>query len=250
MTQNHAHSSVTSYVVNGSAEVTSAFKASPDLQRLDGDTSIHFLVGNGVVFSEQMRDDWYRASTVYREIVRTLDSEEQSTPSYSSDEAASPLGCVSQYQYCIIGESGERRCGPLSGYFDYLPNAALAFGIADEGLTPGRVSSSSNTGSRFSWAAGLLFNSVGILITDIVSHLGPRSLDSQAGLSQGFQGPLPVNQWKLDVARWYNATMAATQAAFTETARGISDPGFDDCAGCVSPAVNAYERKMCQDQVG
>lgn len=165
------------------------------------------------------------------------------------DEAASPLGCVSQYQYCIVGTSGERQCGPLSSAEDVVPNAALAFGITDEDLTPGRVSSSSKKGSQFSWTAEIFRHSTGVIIDDIISHLGPRSLESQIGLYSGIQGLLPVDQWKQDVTRWYNATKAATQAAFTGAARGVSDPGFDVCGGCVSPAINAYEEKMCQNQV-
>lgn len=231
-------------------DAISVLKVSSDLQRPEGDTSIIFLVGNGVVFSEQTRDDWYRASTFYTEMKRSNFPDEKPLPFYRSDEAASPLGCISQYQYCIVGKSGQRQCGPLSGFFDYITNAAIAFGIADEGLTPGRATSSNRKGSRFSWTAGILSHSIGIEVADIVGHLGPRSLDSQTGLSQGVQRPLPVDQWKHDVTRWYNATMAATQAAFTGAARGISDPGFDNCTGCVSPPINAYEERMCQSQVG
>lgn len=221
----------------------------PDLQRPDGDTSIIFLVGNGVVFSEQTRDDWYRVSTFYSTGTTTAVHDKSRFPFYQADEAASPLGCVSQYQYCIVGTSGERQCGPLSSAEDVVPNAALAFGIIDEDLTPGRVSSSSKKGSQFSWAAEILHHSTGIGIDEIIAHLGPRSLDSQTGLSMGVQGYLPVDQWKRDVTRWYNASKAAAQAAFTGVARGISDPGFDECAGCVSPAINTYEERMCQNQV-
>lgn len=225
------------------------YEAIPELNRPDGDTSIIFLVGNGVVFSEQTDDDWYRVSTFYSTARSTANHDDKRVPFYRPDEAASPLGCVSQYQYCIVGTSGERQCGPLSSSEDAVPNAAVALGIVDEGLTPGRASSSSKKGSQFSWTAEIFHHSTGIIIDDIINHLGPRSLESQIGLSGGVQGHLPVDQWKQDVTRWYNATKAATQAAFTGAARGINDLGFDDCAGCVSPAINAYEERMCRSQV-
>lgn len=226
------------------------FEAIPDLHRPDGDTSIIFLVGNGVLFSEQTRDDWYRVSTLFATVTSIASHDDSRVPIYRPDEAASPLGCVSQYQYCIVGISGERQCAPLSSTEDSVPNAALAFGIVDEDLTPSRASSSSEKGSQFSWAAEILHHSTGVGIDQIIDHLGPRSLESQIGLSAGIQGQLPVDQWKHDVIRWYNATLAATQAAFTAVARGISDLGFDNCTGCVSPAINAYEERMCQNQVG
>lgn len=86
-------------------------------------------------------------------------------------------------------------------------------------------------------------------MTDIVNHLGPRSLASQKGLTQGIQGPLEVDQWKHDVSRWYNASMAAIQASFINTVHGPSDPSFDNCTACVSPPLNTHEESMCQNQV-
>lgn len=235
-------------MINGTVDVDSVFEASPDLQTPNGDTSVIFLVGNGVIFTEQPRDEWYRASTVYGNITSVKNATRKAV--YRADEAASPLGCVSQYQYCIVGKPGEQQCGPLSSRTDYMVNAALAFGIADQDMTSGRPSSSSKKGSRFSWTTAILDYAIGIGIDDFVGHLGPRSLASQAGLAEGIQAPLLVDQWKYDVTRWYNATKAATQAAFTDIARGTSDPGFDNCTGCVSPTLNDYEESMCRNQVG
>lgn len=206
-------------------------------------------MGNGVLFSEQSRDDWYRASTRYRQVNSTENAGGETFATYRSDEPASPLGCLTQYQYCIIGGSGERKCGPLASRVDSLVNAALTLGLVDENLTPIRSSSSSAKGSRFFWTTTILQYCTGIGMRDIVNHLGPRSLASQTGLAQGIQGPLAVDQWKQDVTRWYNASMAATQAAFTNTARGPADPGFDNCTECVSPPLNDYEESMCQNQV-
>lgn len=196
-----------------------------------------------------MHDDWYRASTPHGILNATRNSSGKTNPSYHSDEAASPLGCLSQIQYCIIGSSGERKCGPLSSEEDSFAQAALTFGFVDEDLSPIRTSSSSAKGSRFFWTTNILDYSAGLTLYDIVNHLGPRSLASQTGLTQGIQGPLPVDQWKHDVTRWYNASKAATQAAFINTAHGPFESGLGNCTRCVSPPLNAYEESMCQNQV-
>lgn len=235
--------------MDGKAEIDLGFEAAPGLQRSYGDTSIIFLVGNGISFAEKTRDDWYRASTPYGYLNSTGNAGGDAIQIYRSDEPASPLGCITQYQYCIVGGSGKRQCGPLASRADSLAKAALTFGLTDEGLTSTRSSSSGAKGSRFFWTTSILEYSTGIGMRDIVNHLGPRSLASQTGLAQGIQGPLPDDQWKHDVTRWYNASMAATQAAFTNTARGPADPGFDNCTACVSPPLNNYEESMCKNQV-
>jgi hypothetical protein len=58
----------------------------------------------------------------------------------------------------------------------------------------------------------------------VVSQLGPTALQSQRTLIQGRQGPLAANQWQLDVAHWWDISLAGAQAVFIDTAYGPTDP--------------------------
>ncbi|KAI1265848.1 hypothetical protein F5Y18DRAFT_416731 [Xylariaceae sp. FL1019] len=197
----------------------------PELWRSDGNVLIAFLSGNGVHFGELMDDDWYRATQLDTDIHWTAISGNKQ--GYRPALAASPLGCVEQWQWCKSGSSLE--CGPLSSEFDALYQAASLFNLTSEDLDPARPSSPSELGTRLLWPAVITFlypNFMGTLI----EHFGSRALASQSRLHSGIQWALPDDQWQLDLV---------------DTVQGTSDPEFEEY---LSPPLNKQEQRLCDSQ--
>lgn len=59
----------------------------------------------------------------------------------------------------------------------------------------------------------------------LVASLRAGSLTSKYGNIASLQGPLPDNQWQLDVEQWHYATLAAAQASAVDYATG---PGINE----------------------
>ncbi|KAK8086641.1 hypothetical protein PG994_001615 [Apiospora phragmitis] len=157
----------------------SDFKPDPDLIRRDGDVSLAFLSGNGVYLFSRTDDDWYKA-TVNTATLSSASNPDQAL--YRPEEAASPLGCVQQFQYCRDPTKGQ--CGSLLiwTYFNLMPIATSLKGVIDT--------------------------------------LGPTSLAPQTFLQQGMLSRIQENQWQLDVERWWQIVLAGFQATFVNTAQG------------------------------
>ncbi|KAI0154922.1 hypothetical protein GGR57DRAFT_502110 [Xylariaceae sp. FL1272] len=225
----------------------------PELWRSDGNVLIAFLSGNGVHFSEQMDDDWYRATQLDTDIHWTaIPGNKQA---YRPTLAASPLGCVEQWQWCKSGDSLE--CGPLSSEFDALYQAASLFNLTSEDLDPARPSVPSELGTRLIWPVVLTFEYPTFMGT-LIEHFGSRALASQSRLHSGIQWALPDNQWQLDVIQWWYTILATVQAAcklanaralaclpLVDTVQGTNDPEFEKY---LSPPLNKQEQKLCDSQ--
>lgn len=174
----------------------SHFFPDPALVRKDGDVSLFFLSGNGVHFSTFSEDDWYRA-TVPDGVTGKAALEERPSK-YRPEEAASPLGCVEQHQWCRDPTLGE--CGNLEGTMDSIYSAARWFNLSNEDLEPTRPIVQSKAGSILIWAYFTLANTANLM--GIVDTLGPTSLASQIFVQTGFVNKVENNQWQLDVTRW------------------------------------------------
>jgi hypothetical protein len=177
----------------------SNWNASIDLSRTDADTIITFLSGNGILAFDPINDPWYRMNKTGPEIgLLNSDSRFQA---YMPQEAASPLGCAEQFQFC-----SNVQCGPLAGLNDALEYAAPLFGITeslaevdlDEALW--EKYSGNLSATQFLWIANT-YNTYPNTPYEAMSQLGPQALDSRRrllGSFQGsFQGSLPDNQWQL-----------------------------------------------------
>lgn len=86
----------------------SAFVPSPQLLRADGDMSIMLLSGNGVLFFDEMDDDWYRATNP------SINISSQYHPSFLKDtyipaEAGSPLACVGKVAFHLSSQLREGK---------------------------------------------------------------------------------------------------------------------------------------------
>ncbi|KAI1328009.1 hypothetical protein F5Y16DRAFT_420344 [Xylariaceae sp. FL0255] len=186
------------------------------LFRADADIDLFFLVGNGVFFTNQSTDDWYRVSQnivtqtyVTAEVAETMDY-------YLPSEAASPLGCAEQWQFC--GNSTQ-YCGKLASFNDATVDAAPLFNISRDQLTdwliPRNITADGGAAARYRYLVETL--NVSPTVKEITSVLGSATLTSQSSLIKGVQGPLVSNQWHLDVAHLHDASLAAFQAAFLQT---------------------------------
>lgn len=73
---------------------------------------------------------------------------------YQSDEAASPLACFTQLQFCDASKS---RCGPLPSWADAQAGAGELFGTTLEAKDQPLYN---NPASRFYWFVALMSSSV------------------------------------------------------------------------------------------
>lgn len=224
---------------------SSSFIPIPELSRSDGDVQVIFLAGNGISFYEQTEDAWYRGTALGYEIE---DPTLQGTRRvYWPEEAASPLGCVTQFQFCNTALSPDKRCGPLASWNDAYSESAPLFNItrsqvSDDGYVP-----MDPTSTTLTWIVLQLNNAAASLYT-LLQTLGPESLSSKASLIEGFMGRLPSNQWQLDVMHWWSTYLASIQGAFVETAIGPADPtgGLEEYK---QGPWNDYVQVLCNNQV-
>lgn len=159
---------------------------------------------------------------------------------YLPEEPASPLACVEKYQFCNAG----KECGPLTGKMPALIESApifnmTAFDIIYETVPEDPI------GSRFCWYYSILF-AMATDIDVILQNLGPKALLSQQNLLGGLMGPLPDDQWQLDVTYWWAIRLASIQAAFVNTAHDTGSAALDEFR--VRP-YNSYMQDMCNNQV-
>lgn len=224
----------------------SNFVPIPQLRRADGDVSVVFLSGNGVLFEDAMADDWYRATDA-KSVLNIGPSDNASdVQSYIPAEAASPMGCVEQWQWCNAANPKDSDCGPLASLFDAFYGAAPVFNVTSDTLHKYRPSSPDATATRLLWPALMQTNNPSTLAL-VLYQLGAKSLSSQAQMFSGLQLTLPTNQWQLDVTRWWHIILASVQTLFVNTAVGPTDPKLQQEL-TIHPA-NDEERKLCNSQV-
>ncbi|KAF7516698.1 hypothetical protein G7054_g14048 [Neopestalotiopsis clavispora] len=210
------------FVENGEAVTSSSsFIPIPELIRNDGDVTIIFLSGNGVYFWDPVDDDWYRATVKAKNLTSTQSNGKRQA--YRPVDAASPLGCVEQWQWCKPTSKDGRRCGSLASRLDALSDASPLFNISgDVWQLSERPYSNSSTASRFIWSA--LIGSTGQnTVNWAVKELKTSGLASRSSSYNGIQYALPKNQWHLDVQGWWNTILARTQAEMVNVAVGHTD---------------------------
>ena len=206
------------------------------LLRDDGDITLVFLSGDGVIHSAPSHDDWYRVSPTSVNVVEGTQEIVESAAVYLPLEPASPLGCVDQYQFCY---EDAQHCGVLASNFD-ARTSAVQLMTAESGANSTREFS-------FNYFRNAFSGYQSTTISELLGQLGPTSLASKNSLTSAIQGPLPSDQWQQDVIRWWDITMASIQAAFL----GLSYFNPSD------PSMLAYRtnftspelQKLCNNQV-
>lgn len=220
-----------------------AFSSIPGLFNPDGDTLLVFLSSNGIRFFNMPSDLWYRATIPGHK--SHLINLTEGALLYQSEEAASPMGCLRQYQFCNPSLSSN-NCGPLASWADAQAYSAPLFGITTEDYENETNPPTNNIiGSRYMWLIqALAWDQAAI--ERVISDLGPEALTSIKYLSGGVMGSLPTNQWQLDVQYWWATYLASLQAAVVNTAHGPTDPALEPYK--VLP-YNSHARDMCNNQV-
>ncbi|KAK8075357.1 hypothetical protein PG997_010020 [Apiospora hydei] len=222
-------------------ETSSTFRPDPAVVEPDGDVSLFFLSGNGVHFVSKAEDDWYRA-TVRAGTLSNFDGPE-AHDTYRPEEAASPLGCIEQFQWCRDPDQGQ--CGKLEGSLDSQISATPWFNISREDLEPDRPVSQTRLGSAIIWAWYALSIDSGDNLSTTINRIGAATLASQESISQGLMWTINEKQWQLDVTRWWHIMLASFQAKFVNTAQGSKDSPFRPYT---IPPANDYERERCSNQ--
>ncbi|KAH8886884.1 hypothetical protein GQ53DRAFT_874475 [Thozetella sp. PMI_491] len=227
--------SIHSPTVNGAPYISSpALAPIPELARTDADLFVYFLQGNGVLFLEPVYDPWYRATVPG--VMLGDESTGETLPTWRTEEAASPLGCTLQFQFCNTGLPEGRRCGPLASQSDAYYGATPLFNISANGTA------NTMNGIRFKW----FWSENSYSPSALVNLLGPQSLVSTQGARAGIQTLLPSNQWQLDVTNWWEGTLASLQIGAVLQATGPNDPSVNSMV--VHPN-GAEQEKLCHSQM-
>lgn len=226
--------------INGSTYIpSSSFEPAQDLSRRDGDVHIVFLSGNGVRFEQPVNDLWYRVTSPTRPFSNPEDpGSPPYHPMYRPQEAASPMACLQQFQFC---DGSKTRCGPLSSWVDARIGAEKLFGAIPGGKLP---SADNHLASRFYWFVALMASTVPGL-PDILQS-GPSSLASTRSIYSGVMGSLPNNQWQVDVMQWWATYLAGIQAGVISAASGFMDSSLEHIR--VKPYNTWIKNHVCHNQ--
>ncbi|KAK2597555.1 hypothetical protein N8I77_012334 [Diaporthe amygdali] len=213
------------------------FVPDPMLFRPDADLHLIFLSGNGVAFYEPTMDPWYRGFVPWGKVRNYEPSGQWTKNVYRPDEAASPLGCIQQYQWC----NAEHKCGELSSFHDARNTAAPFFDTPLEALD-GYWDISGQKSSQWAWLEYIIYSAADLRI---LHQLGAASLASRRNFGMGYMSQIPPDQWKIDVTYWWATLMAATQAAFVNAVHGPKDPSLLQMT--LRP-LNKYMESLCHNQ--
>lgn len=217
------------FVTNGSCSKDGLGDFIPieELAQKDGDVTLVFLSANGVLYTEPVEDSWYAAHQTSKSTARIIDSPYLgSAPTYLSDEPASALGCTEQYQNCDTTLPLEKGCSPLGGMGTTDSDFQRPTTRREKALYWGR--------SEFGLRA-------------VLNTLQSSSLTSRFGLSEGIQGPLPADQWQLEVENWFNILLATVQGMNLDIA--IGPRNGEMLKYFWKRPSNDVEKYLCKNQV-
>ncbi|KAH7304338.1 hypothetical protein B0I35DRAFT_465311, partial [Stachybotrys elegans] len=209
----------------------------------NSDLSILFLSGNGILYMENFDDDWYRGTQLFGNAT----DGQSIIPIYMPQEAASPLVCTHQYQFCNLAKPGESGCGPLAGSIDAVERASPLFNATIEEIDSYTAPIGNADAVRF-WHLWMISRVNVIDPQEIISVLGSNILTSLNSLLTGYQLAPTVDQsrqWQSDVENWFATLMAVLQAAFAFAPLGpdpsrIMETDYADA----NPTVD----KLCKSQ--
>ena len=206
----------------------SSFVAIPELVRPDADTLLLYLSANSIDFSAPVEDPWYSANNG-----PFFDSGNNSF--WLTDNTASVLGCATQIQYCNPNLPLESGCGPLMSLYQLGAN----FNSTDQSMWQ----SKEQAALAYEFMSNV--NNVGDFY-ELIGSVGVAVLTSRNSLWSGVQGPLPNNQWQLDMENLQAIYVASIQRQFIEWANGPRYPGLGPY---ISGPANEWDRIYCHCQV-
>ncbi|KAF2470314.1 uncharacterized protein BDR25DRAFT_343088 [Lindgomyces ingoldianus] len=217
-------------VTNEGNALSGQLDSIPQIQRDNADVSLFFLTAPGILFSSQSNDPWYSAHRPGPNL--TNPGSHDQAPSYMMDEDATVLGCARQFTICNPNMPEAKRCLPLRGWLDNSYRL--------EEITQNEAQK-----NRLHYLREVMIGNNDEIIS-IVGSTGNAGLLARDNLGWGVQGPLPDNQWQLEIQHWVTATMASLQRIFVDAARG---PPNEDMRKWFSVRPNTTEElKMCRNQ--
>lgn len=191
---------------------------------------LFLLSANGLEFLKSSNDLWYSATRAsgYRIIENVFVG---ASELYIQDDIVSVLGCTSRQQWCNPAVSGEGQCQPLG-----------SITAAYNGTFPIQHDKQRRTYDWLSMTTASLMP----LMSSLVGTLGVSALTARFKVGGSFQGPLPDNQWQLEVQHWFSTSMATLQDAFVATAAGAPYP---ELRPFFHAPENPQEHSICTNQV-
>ncbi|KAF2737471.1 hypothetical protein EJ04DRAFT_550620 [Polyplosphaeria fusca] len=207
----------------------SMFTPIQQLSRTDADIGLWFLSAQGLTFTDEVDDPIFSA---HRQGPRKqgILNDSLTKPSYLHDGPLRVLGCAMQMQFCNPNLPEDRRCEPLRGTIDD------SYPVTD-------LYNSKSQKTGFQWAIDII--RLGFFsISGIVDALGISALVARQGLAANMQGPLPSNQWQIEVEHWVGASMASIQGSFVETGNGPA-PLYQQFRRAPNETA---EKNMCENQ--
>ncbi|KAF2143129.1 uncharacterized protein K452DRAFT_357536 [Aplosporella prunicola CBS 121167] len=199
----------------------------PELQ-LNTDVRFVFLSANNIIYAKEVDDPLFSAHKGRLMYTSSDTIKEKNTTMYYSDRSASVLACSITDQYC---NPNSGRCTPLrsAGWLN---------------LTDGLFWANKKHGIIFNWIA-LIVSGSSTVLTDVPLSLGESSLNARTKVTTGQSGPLPDNQWQIEVENWHAASLVALQGQIADTAKGLSNMDIEPW--WLSPSNNV-ERNLCTSQ--
>ncbi|KAK4222760.1 hypothetical protein QBC38DRAFT_548978 [Podospora fimiseda] len=242
-------------VWNGTLFGEGTFDPIDDLWQSDGDTTLVFLIQNGVRYLANTTDDWYRIT-----VPQTMKYDEGSAAeplttiikAWKPEEAASPLACLEQSQYCRGSRPDDRTCGPLASTYDAAQNSASLFEVTEAQANSGNEADpapETSIGNIYTWLPFITWYAAATpgRFGNTDTSLGLSTLESRQTIRNGLQSQaLPNDQWKLEVRSWFNSWLAAVQAAWVDAAIGVEhDTEVEDM---VYRPRNHFDQETCNNQ--
>ncbi len=146
---------------------------------------------------------------------------------FRQSEPGSPLACKELEQYCVVGAKG-RKCTPLESPGNAIPDI---LDLVDRDRQ--RMVSLALYDNLFRTDG----NNGPLLL------LGTHVLKARDRLNGPLLGPLPNNQWQLEVQHWHATAMAYLQATFLGSILGFEDPRFSHL---VRHPNTTAEKELCR----
>jgi hypothetical protein len=211
----------------------------PELSTPAADLLLVFLSANGVSFWNRTDDPWYRGTIPgWIEHAAAYGAYQL----YSAEVAASPLCCVQQYQFC----NATGYCGPLAGFNEAVEGAVAFFNASQEIMNNSTYVPVGRMASRLNWYLDLINVPTQSLFNQLDSA-GASALLSQQNIYNAVLGPIPNNQWQLDVQYWWATQLANVQASFVAAAIGPRSPVLREFSYLPG---DSGAQSICDNQVG
>lgn len=236
---------ITAIHFNGSVyDDSSDFHPIPELSRDDGDLTIAFLIANGAEYTELTADPWYRGTVPNRPWRYGNLPDSAAQMAYRPEEAASPLGCLQQFQLC---NADANHCGPLTGFMDVQLQTSEIFNVSQEAEMGDDYVKDNPLGQRFQWFNTIMAYGAELELSKVLAQLGAYSLSSQSAIQDGYIGALAQNQWQVDVQRWWAIILASFQSGAVNAAVGPTEAALQPYT--IAPLSAYIQETFCDNQV-